>query len=268
MKITSHVNGPEQPKPDTGKALNKAQRADAQTTESEAAPGAPQGRDFASVLEEVSRESERREEHGKDEEPAESKRTERAGEHERLVQKREERREGEGSGGGFGSRGGVTETTLQTEATGARAILHIADLEKIVAAVRTQMLGGGRNEVTLELHRSVLEGLRIRLTRDGQGRITAEFIAATERVRAQVDARSQELAELLRSRGLNLASLSARTEADAGGSHNAGGDAQRDSFERLSGLAGAGEAGSTATESAHVEASERVADEDGSTYRA
>ena len=64
-------------------------------------------------------------------------------------------------------------------------------------------------EVTIELRRSVLEGLRVKLGTDGAGRVTAEFIAASERVRAQVDARASELAELMRSRGINLAEVRA-----------------------------------------------------------
>jgi hypothetical protein len=113
---------------------------------------------------------------------------------------------------------------------GARAVLHIADLEKLVSVVRTQIHADGRREVTLVLHRSVLDGLRVKLSADGAGRINAEFIASTEKVRAQVDARSAELADLLRSRGIALAGL--RTSVGAGADQDAsGGGRGRDPFE-------------------------------------
>ncbi len=92
-------------------------------------------------------------------------------------------------------------------AVNARAILHVVDLERIVAMVRTQSAPGGRQEISLRLSRSVLEGLQVKLTRDPSGSIEAEFIAASERVRAQLEARSADLTDLLRSRGVNIASL-------------------------------------------------------------
>jgi flagellar hook-length control protein FliK len=78
--------------------------------------------------------------------------------------------------------------------------------------------------VTIELRRSVLEGLKVKLSTDGGGRVTAEFIAASERVRSQLDARAGELAELLRGRGVNLASLRTGVETGAGA---AGGDSSQ-----------------------------------------
>jgi hypothetical protein len=97
----------------------------------------------------------------------------------------------------------------------ARAILNFADLERIVSVVRTQLLSGARHEVTIELRRSVLEGLQVKLRSGADGRITAEFIVSSARVRSQLDARAAELAELLRGRGVSLASL--RTSVDSGG---------------------------------------------------
>jgi len=144
------------------------------------------------------------------------------GEHEASTQRREEREGGsndtsggDGRGGGFEHRAALRETGVASEATAARSILHVADLERIVSAVRSQVADGGRHVVTIELRRSVLEGLKVTLSADGAGRVTAEFIAASERVRSQLDARASELAELLRGRGVNLAAL--RTSVGTGG---------------------------------------------------
>ncbi|MEA2174006.1 MAG: hypothetical protein QOD00_1598 [Blastocatellia bacterium] len=267
MKVTSTVNAPEPQKPGAAKALNKNQAAEtnSQGGENEGAQSIAQGRDFASVLDEVNRERERQDRQVKEHERTETKTSDRA-ERERLVQKREDRQDGETGGGAFGRRSEVVETGLHTEATSARAILHIADLERIVAAVRTQMLSGGRQEVTLDLHRSVLEGLRIRLTRDTQGRLNAEFIASTERVRSQLEARAPELSELLRARGVDLASLNTKVEADAGQTAT-GGDG-RGSFENLSTVGGASVAARTGNSAEIDEASGQAIDESNSTYRA
>ncbi|MBC7798461.1 MAG: flagellar hook-length control protein FliK [Pyrinomonadaceae bacterium] len=88
----------------------------------------------------------------------------------------------------------------------ARAILHIADLERIVSTLRTQNVEGNR-QVVITLKNSVMNGLQIKLTTDENRKITAEFIAGNEKVKAQLDARSGELADILRRRGVQLASL-------------------------------------------------------------
>ncbi|HEX8474440.1 MAG TPA: flagellar hook-length control protein FliK [Pyrinomonadaceae bacterium] len=167
------------------------------------------GRDFASVLEDVTRtpERDREERESGDNKRYETAQADRA-ERERETERREDERGGSNqSGGGFEQRGGVRDMGVRGELTSARAILHIVDLERIVSNVRTQMVAGGRREIVIELQRSVLEGLRVRLSADEAGRISAEFIAASERVRSQLDARTSDLADLLRSRGLNLAAL-------------------------------------------------------------
>jgi hypothetical protein len=186
-------------------------------------------RDFASVLDEVSGagDGERREgETHNNRLEAEPK--ERAAESP-FAKRREERKGGDNSGGsdakgGFEQRAASLReaTSSAQEQPGARLILHIADLERIVSAVRTQAVAGGVREVTIELRRSVLEGLRVKLSTDGAGRVTAEFIAASERVRAQVDARASELAELMRSRGINLSEVRAGL-GDSGADSRGGG---------------------------------------------
>lgn len=177
-------------------------------------------RDFASVLDELVSRPERREEESADGDRRVSRERERA-EPEGSARRREEREGGsnqagsEGRGGGFDTRAGLREVAAVGENSSAHAILHVADLERIVSAVRAQVAEGGRQAVTIELRHSVLEGLKVKLSTDAGGRVTAEFVAASERVRSLIDARSGELAELLRGRGVNLGSLS--TSVDSGG---------------------------------------------------
>ena len=120
-------------------------------------------------------------------------------------------------GGGFGQMsGGVRETFIASSDTiNARAILHIADLERIVSVIRTKIQTGQQREVLIELKNSVLDGLKIRLTATVEGnRVSAEFIAATERVKTQLDARLSDLSDLLRSRGVALDRLKTSLSSD------------------------------------------------------
>jgi hypothetical protein len=218
--------------PESNKTATKrgvAQANEAVGDDASSAPAETEGRDFASVLEEVSRPDRQKEsEFESDGDRTDSKRSEKS--EREAVERREERRGDDGghTGSGFDrGQGGVREVAAPSDAASARAILHIADLERIVSAVRTQLLAGGRHEVTIELRRSVLEGLQVKLSAGADGRITAEFIASSERVRAQLDARSGELADILRSRGINLAALNTTTaSADSSGqNYSPGGDA-------------------------------------------
>jgi hypothetical protein len=198
-------------------ATRSNEAADAGDT---AESGGAAERDFASVFDEVVSRPERSEDESGEGDRRVSRDAERA-EHEASTQRREEREgggsdnAGDGRGGGFEHRAALRETSAAGDATAARSILHVADLERIVSAVRSQAAEGGRHVVTIELRRSVLEGLQVRLSADGAGRVTAEFIAASERVRSQIDARASELADLLRGRGVNLATL--HTSVGAGG---------------------------------------------------
>ncbi|MEP6923862.1 MAG: hypothetical protein ABI954_05325 [Pyrinomonadaceae bacterium] len=88
----------------------------------------------------------------------------------------------------------------------ARAIMHIADLERIVSSVRSQLFEGN-SQIVITLKNSVCSGLQIKLTTDQNHRVTAELIAINEKVKAQIDARSGELADLLKQRGIKLTSL-------------------------------------------------------------
>jgi|GEM_PF-5777257 len=221
MKVTHPSQAPPPPSNITKPGHKRDEQADAQSA-------SVTRRDFASVLDEMARPrpTQSRDDNDQDSndfESKESKPSERA-EREREARRREDREQE--SGGGFEQRSGVRELAPRGEAVGARAILHIADLERIVAAVRTQINAEGRKQLTMQLQRSVLEGLRVKLSADETGRVTVEFIAASERIKTQLDARSTELAELLRSRGVNLAALKTSLNEDAS-NQTATGDRQQ-----------------------------------------
>jgi hypothetical protein len=110
----------------------------------------------------------------------------------------------------------------------ATSILHTVDLDKIVAACRVQVSASGQPEVFVELSRSVLECLRVKVSTDGAGRITAEFIAANEGVKSLLDSRSSELLALLRSRNINLAEF--RSSVDTG-THQRGDSSRQENRE-------------------------------------
>ena len=242
-------------------AADSAEGVDSPDTETAA-------RDFASVLDEVSNagEGERRE-GSKRGERTEAEPKERAAESP-FAKRREERKDGgDGDakgGGGFEQRATLRETTGTNEQLGARAILHIADLERVVSSVRTQTLAGGVREVTIELRRSVLEGLRVKLSSDSTGRVTAEFIAASERARAQVDARASELSELMRSRGINLAEIRTGVAAGDSGADGRGGGHSAESGEGAARPAQAARASGVAQDPTDGDAR---AEESGTTYR-
>src|SRR5918999_26340 len=107
------------------------------------------------------------------------------------------------------------EPVVVDEVNTSRPVLHSVDLNSIVTACQVQLAGNGHQEVTLELSRSMLDGLRVKLTSDGAGRITADFLAATEGIKVLLDGRSNELIEQLRARGINLAEFRSSVAADA-----------------------------------------------------
>jgi hypothetical protein len=121
-----------------------------------------------------------------------------------------------------------TNREIRPEATAEvtpRRILHILDMEKIVATVRTQTFSGNEAQATIQLSHSVLHGLSITLQTDARGRVSAEITATTEAAKRIVDAHARELNELLQARGLDVVSFSTRLAgADAGASSGNGGD--------------------------------------------
>ena len=115
-----------------------------------------------------------------------------------------------GGSGGFGG-DGINQTIHLSENFAARSILHIADLERMISAIRSQSKPGGKREVLLKLNRSVLEGLQVKITTGDAAQVQIEFLAANEKIRSQIENHSDELAEILRGRGVNLQSLTTTT---------------------------------------------------------
>jgi hypothetical protein len=158
------------------------------------------GRDFARILAEAPALSTVRE--------SARERGERSLQQEEEPEKKlSEETSGEASSGAGLAPVSCAERGMQAEVSDVHAIVPLVDLEKILAAVHAQSLPGGQREVTLDLSQSVLEGLRIKLDLAPSGRLTVDFIAASEAVKTILEARSPELAELLRSRGVHLAAL-------------------------------------------------------------
>lgn len=122
-----------------------------------------------------------------------------------------------GAGSGFGG-SGVNETINLSENFAARSIMHIADLERMLSVVRNQRVSGGKREVYLELRRSVLKGLKVKISTDEAAQVQIEFFAADEKSRSQIENHTEELANILRGRGVNLRSL--RTTLDFNERHD------------------------------------------------
>lgn len=122
-----------------------------------------------------------------------------------------EKYESSSGGGSFGGQSGFGSNDVNhlnlNENFAARSILHIADLERLVSTIRSQTALGGRREIVLQLKRSVLEGLRVKITTDTAAQVGIEFFAANESVRSQIEKHAEELAGILRGRGINLQSL-------------------------------------------------------------
>jgi len=110
------------------------------------------------------------------------------------------------------TREAVSSAEVNTE---SRAILTPVDLDSIVNACHVQLAANGQQTVTLELSRSMLEGLRVKISSDAGGRITADFLAANEGIKSLLDSRSSELIEQLRLRGVNVAEFKSSVAADA-----------------------------------------------------
>lgn len=107
-----------------------------------------------------------------------------------------------GGSGGFG--GDVNQTAHLSENFAARSILHIADLERMISAVRKLTKLDGKREITIELKNSVLEGLKVKITTGDAAQVNIEFLAANEKVRSQIENHSEELSNILRGRGVNV----------------------------------------------------------------
>lgn len=120
-----------------------------------------------------------------------------------------------GGQSGFGERGNVGNLNL-SETFAARSILHIADLERLISTIRAQSQLGGKREIILQLKRSVLEGLQVKITTDPSTKVQIEFLAANEKIRSEIEKHSEELTGILRGRGINLETLKTTVRSDSG----------------------------------------------------
>jgi Flagellar hook-length control protein FliK len=178
---------------------------------------------FANILEnsaKLQKPNQQRDESGKDssDEKKDKKQDTKDAAENLTGEAKSEKYESSSGGGSFGGQtgfggGGIDGLNL-TENFAARSILHIADLERLVSTIRSQIALGGRREIVLQLKRSVLEGLGVKITTDSAAQVDIEFFAANERVRSQIEKHSDELAEILRGRGINLHSLTTSLSPD------------------------------------------------------
>lgn len=160
-----------------------------------------------------------------------------------------------------GSENSINET--EASVPPARQILHIADLERIVSGIRTNTFENSR-QIEITLKNSVFDGLKIKITADDNQRITAEFIAGSEKVKAQLDARSGELADVLRQRGVKLNLLQTSVGSDASGGN------QKNGYEDLAAVDALSNSKTERTISAADEADEIIVEANetaGHTYR-
>lgn len=114
---------------------------------------------------------------------------------------------GDGEGGqnsdensaAFGNFAFGTKPSGNVPVPAARAILHVADLERILSVVRAQKLNEER-QILIALKNSVLEGLQIRILLNESGNLKAEFLAPNKQIKKQLKKRERELSEILRQR--------------------------------------------------------------------
>jgi hypothetical protein len=109
------------------------------------------------------------------------------------------------------------ELRIENQLLTPREILPITDLEKMILSVRTHLVPGGQPQVSLALPNSLLEGLRVNLSVSQEGRVTAEFLAPSEAIKSQIEARSNDLADLLRARGVTLEALKTSLSTELSG---------------------------------------------------
>lgn len=119
-----------------------------------------------------------------------------------------------GGQSGFGDRGNINQLNLN-DAFAARSILHIADLERLISTIRTQSALGGKREIIIQLKRSILEGLQVKVTTDPAAKVQIEFLAANEKVKTEIEKHSDELAGILRGRGINLDTMKTTVRSDS-----------------------------------------------------
>jgi flagellar hook-length control protein FliK len=211
----------------------------------DSAPPPPPSKSFAQILEETrnrngddesfsgNRKSERSKESSDADEAENEKETNRDVQTRDAVEERERRQsdEREESGDGNDANPGFGAFVFQADnkifntnsVPAARSILHVADLERIISTVRAQNLKNAQ-AVVIALKHSVLEGLQIRLTVEENGKLKAEFLAANEQIKNQLDARRHELTGIIRERGINLSELNIRQGSNFSENNETGGE--------------------------------------------
>lgn len=98
-------------------------------------------------------------------------------------------------------------------APAARSILHVADLERIVAFIRSETFRD-RREILIALQNSVLKGLNIRLSLRPDGTLSAEFRSRDLATRGKIGKRRDELEEILENRTRKVVAVSIAEETD------------------------------------------------------
>jgi flagellar hook-length control protein FliK len=212
------------------KNVNQTTPAPNKTDFLDSAPPPPPSKSFAQILEETrnqngddesfpsNRKSDRSRESSDSDEAKNEKETSRDVQTRDAVEERErkqsdEQESGDGSDAnpGFGAFAFQADNKIfnTNSVPAARSILHVADLERIVSTIRAQNLKNAQ-AVVIALKHSVLEGLQIRLTVEENGKLKAEFLAASEQIKNQLDARRHELTSIIRERGINLSELNIR----------------------------------------------------------
>jgi flagellar hook-length control protein FliK len=249
--------------------LNVTPKADKQSTRTESdlmsggdlsAEGLGERSDFASVLDRVTRSHD------------ESRPREHAGDSNRLSESKNRKDDDDKTRAAAVGQSVDVPRTAHVEApvnVDTSSILHTVDLEKIVTACQVQLIRGNQPEVIVDLSRSVLDGLRVKVRSDTAGRITAEFLASNEGVKSLLDSRSSELIALLRSRGIDLAEFKSSVAADTNTQGNARGNAHGNDRQERNATSAVAAASSDKTQSADDREAGNIADAaSGSTYRA
>lgn len=98
-------------------------------------------------------------------------------------------------------------------APAARSILHVADLERIVAFIRSETFRD-RKDILIALQNSILKGLNIRLSLRADGTLNAEFRSRDFSTRGKIEKRRGELAEILGNRTRRVVAVSIAGETE------------------------------------------------------
>jgi hypothetical protein len=110
----------------------------------------------------------------------------------------------------------LTETSgasSNDSAPAARSILHVADLERMVAFIRSETFRD-RKEILIALQNSILKGLNIRLSLRADGSLSAEFRSKDFSTRGKLEKRRSELEKILENRVRKIVAVSVADETE------------------------------------------------------